>query len=104
MALRDALFEQGLDIGNPDIVANVAQRFGLTPLSAEATESAVRADWEEGKRRGVVGSPHFFTPDGGNWFCPGLAISRDEAGAFVVAWKESSDVFVDSVFNQERDE
>lgn len=101
MALRDALFEQGLDIGDPAVVAAVADRFGLTPLSVEATEAAVRADWEEGKRRGVVGSPHFFTPDGGNWFCPGLAISRDEAGAFVIAWKESSAAFINSVFSDE---
>ncbi len=104
MALRDACFEQGLNIGDPGVVATVAQRFGLTPLDADATEAAVRADWDEGRRRGVVGSPHFFTPDGGNWFCPGLAISRDEAGAFVVAWKEGSEAFVDSVFSEESDD
>lgn len=98
MALRDAVFEQGADIGRPDVVGAVAARFGLTPLDAEATAAAVRADWDEGKRRGVVGSPHFFTPDGKSWFCPGLAISRDEAGGFVVDWKEGSEAFVDSVF------
>jgi predicted DsbA family dithiol-disulfide isomerase len=101
MALRDAVFEQGLDIGRPEVVASVAARFGVQPLDARATEAAVRADWDEGKARGVVGSPHFFTPDGGNWFCPGLAISRDEAGAFVVAWKEGSQAFVDSVFGKD---
>jgi len=100
MALRDALFEHGLDIGRTEVVRSVADRFGLTPSDAEATEAAVRADWDEGKRRGVVGSPHFFTPDGGGWFCPGLAISRDEAGAFVVAWKEGSEAFVDRVFSE----
>jgi predicted DsbA family dithiol-disulfide isomerase len=104
MALRDACFEHGRDIGDSDVVAALAHRFGLIPLSAEATEAAVRADWDEGKRRGVIGSPHFFTPDGGNWFCPGLAISRDDAGAFVVAWKEGSDAFVDSVFAAESDD
>lgn len=97
MALRDALFEQGSDIGDPEAVMAIAQRFGLEPLSVGATEAAVRADWAEGKRRGVVGSPHFFTPDGGNWFCPGLAISRNDAGAFVVAWKEGSEAFIDSL-------
>ena len=76
----------------------VAARFGLTPLDAEATGAAVRADWDEGKRRGVVGSPHFFTADGGSWFCPGLAISRDDIGNFIVAWKEGSAAFVDRVF------
>lgn len=56
----------------------------------------MRADWEEGRRRGVIGSPHFFTADG-SWFCPGLAISRDDAGNFVVAWKEAGAAFTDSV-------
>lgn len=100
MALRDAVFEQGLDIGRPEVVTTVAARFGLTPLDADATEAAVRADWDEGRQRGVIGSPHFFTPDGGGWFCPGLAISRDAAGDFVVAWKEGSEAFVDGVFSQ----
>lgn len=98
MALRDVVFEQGRNIGRPEVVQTVAARFGLTPLDAEATEAAVRADWEEGKRRGVVGSPHFFTPDGGSWFCPGLDISRDPAGNFLVSWKQGSEAFVDSVF------
>jgi len=104
MALRDAVFEQGLDIGRPEVVQTVADRFDVTPLDGDATEAAVRADWDEGKRRGVVGSPHFFNPDGGGWFCPGLAISRDAAGAFVVAWKEGSEAFVDSVFNPAADD
>lgn len=98
MALRNALFEEGLDIGRPEVVATIAARFDLAPLDPDATAAAVRADWDEGKARGVLGSPHFFTADGGSWFCPGLAISRDEAGDFVVAWKEGTRAFVHSVF------
>jgi len=98
MALRDAVFEQGLDIGKADQVAPIAERFGLEPLDPEQTAAAVRADWEEGKSRGVIGSPHFFTGDGGSWFCPALDISRDELGHFVVAWKSGTEAFVDSVF------
>lgn len=98
MALRNALYEEGLDIGRPEVVANIGERFGLKPLDPEATAAAVRADWEEGKERGVVGSPHFFTGDGHDWFCPGLAISRDEVGDFVVAWKQGTEAFVTSVF------
>ena len=98
MALRDAVFEHGLDIGRPEVVRAVAARFGLTPLDADATAAAVRADWEEGKRRGVLGSPHFFTVDGGSWFCPGLDIGRDSRGDFVVAWKQGTEGFVESVF------
>lgn len=98
MALRDAVFEQGLDIGRPEVVAAIAARFGLDPLDADATEAAVRVDWEEGRARGVIGSPHFFTGDDASWFCPGLAISRDDVGNFVVAWKQGSESFVESVF------
>ena len=99
MALRDALFEQGLDIGRPDVVEAIARRFSLEPLNPDDTAAAVRADWDEGSSRGVVGSPHFFTDDGGTWFCPGLDISRDSRGDFVVAWKKGTENFVGSVFS-----
>ena len=46
----------------------------------------------------MIGSPNFFTGDDGSWFCPGLAISRDDGGNFIVAWKQGSEAFVDSVF------
>jgi predicted DsbA family dithiol-disulfide isomerase len=99
MALRDALFEQGLDIGRPDVVAKIAAGFELEPLDAESTAAAVRADWDEGKARGVVGSPHFFAGETGGWFCPALAISRDDVGNFIVAWKQGNESFVSSVFS-----
>ena len=99
MALRDALFEEGLDIGRPEVVEAIARRFSLEPLNPDDSEAAVRADWDEGKRRGVVGSPHFFTDDGGSWFCPGLDISRDSRGDFVVAWKKGTQNFIRSVFS-----
>lgn len=99
MALRDAVFEEGIDIGAPDLVAPIAARFNLEPLDAESADAVVRADWDEGKRRGVVGSPHFFTDDGGSWFCPGLDISRDSRGDFVIAWKKGTENFVGSVFS-----
>ena len=99
MALRHAVFEEGIDIGAPDLVAPIAARFNLEPLDAESADAVVRADWDEGKRRGVVGSPHFFTDDGGSWFCPGLDISRDSRGDFVIAWKKGTENFVGSVFS-----
>ena len=98
MALRHAVFEEGIDIGQTDLVAPIAARFGLEPLDRESTTAAVRADWQEGASRGVVGSPHFFTDDGGSWFCPGLDISRDSRGDFVVEWKKGTENFVHSVF------
>ena len=98
MALRNAVFEDGVDIGDPEAVGALADSFDLRPIAAAATEAAVRADWDEGKARGVVGSPHFFTPDGGSWFGPGLDISRDSRGDFVVAWKQGTEEFVERVF------
>lgn len=98
LALRNAVFEEGLDLGRPEIVNPIAERFDLTPLDAEATSAAVRADWDEGRARGVIGSPHFFTDDGGSWFCPALAISRDDVGNFVIAWKQGTEAFVERVF------
>jgi hypothetical protein len=35
----------------------------------------VTAKWEEGQRRGVIGSPHFFVGSSG-YFCPALDITR----------------------------
>lgn len=99
LALRNALFEEGLDIGRPEVIGSMAARFDLEPpLDAETTSVAVQADWGAGRARGVVGSPHFFTEDGADWFCPGLAISRDDVGNFIVAWKVGAEAFVDRVF------
>lgn len=98
LALRNAVFEEGLDLGSRPVTEAIAARFGLEPLDIDETATAVRADWSEGKARGVVGSPHFFTDDGADWFCPELAISRDEDGDFVVAWKQGTESFLQSVF------
>jgi predicted DsbA family dithiol-disulfide isomerase len=97
IALRDAVFERGLDIGKPELVAPIAERFGLEPLDPDATSAAVQADWDEGRARGVVGSPHFFTADGSSMFCPVLDISRDDVGNFVIAWKQGTEAFIDSL-------
>ncbi|TGD89193.1 disulfide bond formation protein DsbA [Mycolicibacterium sp. CH28] len=97
IALRDAVFERGLDIGRPELVAPIAERFGLEPLDPDATSAAVQADWDEGRARGVVGSPHFFTTDGSSMFCPVLDISRDDVGNFVIAWKQGTEAFIDSL-------
>ena len=75
MALRDALFEQGENIADPDVLLDIARRFDVTPFDSVRTEQAVRCDWERGKARGVKGSPHFFVGDAG-WFCPSLDIAH----------------------------
>ncbi len=48
----------------------------------------------KGARRGVVGSPHFFTP-GGDFFCPSLDVSRDAHGHLrISADPDGFDAFV----------
>jgi predicted DsbA family dithiol-disulfide isomerase len=76
LALRDALFEQGRDIAAPDVLADIAAAHGLDAPDV-VDRDAIVADWEDGRRRGVQGSPYFFTGDGG-YFCPSLDIERVE--------------------------
>lgn len=99
MALRDAVFELGLDVSDVAVVADIADRFALQLTDRDTTETAVRSDWAEGKERGVVGSPHFFLADGEGYFCPTLEISRDADGAFVIDWKSDANDFFERVFS-----
>ncbi len=81
-ALRDALFEEGLDISRPGVLADVAASLNVAPYGA-ADDEAVRKDWEDGVRRGVKGSPHFYCGDF-DAFCPSLDISRTTDGELTV--------------------
>jgi predicted DsbA family dithiol-disulfide isomerase len=75
--VREALWEHGRDVGAPDVVADLARQFGVAVTGAD--DETVRADWHEGQRRGVVGSPHFFC-GASSAFCPSLVIERDAGG------------------------
>ena len=74
-ALRDALFEEGRDISDPCDPRIPSRDLGVT-MSDESDRAAVLADWHEGGRRGVLGSPHFFCGDT-DVFCPSLDITKD---------------------------
>jgi predicted DsbA family dithiol-disulfide isomerase len=74
LAVRSALFEEGRDVADPAVIADVAAAHGIDRRSADA-EQRVAADYEEGRRRGVEGSPEFFLGDR-SYFCPGLRIDR----------------------------
>jgi len=80
-ALRDALFEEGLDISRLDVLSDIAGSFGVGPYNAADEESVLR-DREDGVRRGVRGSPHFYCGDF-DAFCPSLEISSGKDGLVV---------------------
>jgi len=81
-AVRDALFEQGADISDHVVLAGIAESLGV-PLPDDADRATVRADWEDGRRRGVIGSPHFFAA-GTDMFCPSLQITKDPVTGLAV--------------------
>ncbi len=78
LALRWALFEEGLDISSPDVLDALARAHGVGTVGPD-DEEAVRRDWHDGERRGVKGSPHFFCGHA-EAFCPSLDITRGEDG------------------------
>lgn len=98
-ALRDALFEEGRDISDPTTLENLAHDLGV--LMPDASDrDAVLADWHEGQRRGVLGSPHFFCGEA-DVFCPTLDISKDPVvGLSVVRDTAQLTVFLDRCFER----
>ncbi len=78
LGLRDALFERGRDISDPQVLAGIAAANDLPAPSAEPTE-AVLGDYAEGRRRGVRGSPDFYVGDE-EFFCPSLELGHDSSG------------------------
>ncbi len=81
LQLRDLLFERHQDIASGDVLAGVAAEHSIEfdPGALERHAAVVLAAHAEGVERGVIGSPHFFTP-GGDFFCPALDVSRDAEG------------------------
>ena len=99
LALRKALFDEGRDISDPAVLAEVATGAGLKQ-PATPDDTPIRADWAEGVERGVVGSPHFFvSKEDDGFFCPSLDISRDEAGHLTIkSDPEELTQFFDQIF------
>lgn len=77
LALRDLLFEQGVDIASRAVLETLATEHGIRVDLSDPTR--VLRDHADGVARGVIGSPHFFTPAGG-FFCPALNVGRDTDG------------------------
>lgn len=88
LALREALFEQGRDVSDPAVLAEVAAAHGLE-VPGDGLDDVVRQAQAEGKARGVEGSPHFFVA-GTSVFCPLLDIRRDDEGEFHLTVDEAA--------------
>ena len=93
LALRHSLFEDGLDIADGGVLGQIATAAGIeVPTGRAHTE--VLADWDEGRQRGVVGSPHFFVGDEG-FFCPTLDIARVDGQLRITTNEDSLTSFLD---------
>jgi len=89
LALRDALFEEGRDISDPDVLSALARTHGVGDVGDRDLES-VYAQWHEGESRGVRGSPHFFCGKA-DALCPSLEMSEDREGH--LALRENMEAF-----------
>lgn len=93
LALRDALFEEGRDIADPEVLAALAEAHGLAVPPHD--QAPVLADWQAGRARGVVGSPHFFAGSA-DVFCPSLRIRRVDGELVIDADPAAIDAFLDA--------
>jgi predicted DsbA family dithiol-disulfide isomerase len=97
LELRDLVFEHGVDVGRTEVLVELAGRHGVQVDPSD--HAAVLAEHALGLQRGVIGSPHFFTP-GGDFFCPSLDVGRDAAGHLrVTADPEGFARFLDTCFD-----
>jgi predicted DsbA family dithiol-disulfide isomerase len=83
LGVRSALFEEGRNIADDTVLRPIARTYGVPWPDARDVRAAMD-DWDAGRARGVVGSPHFIVGDD-SMFCPTLDISRDDDGQFHVA-------------------
>jgi predicted DsbA family dithiol-disulfide isomerase len=96
-AIRAALFEEGLDVSDPDVLRVLRDEHDV-PEPTDADHAAVNHDLAEGRRRGVTGSPHFFTA-GGDFFCPSINIEHDGEGYEVTFDSAGFQRFVAAAFD-----
>jgi len=85
LLLRDALFEEGRDISQPEELARIADQAGMPyTVGSTGADQLVIDEWDDGRGRGVIGSPHFFLGDS-SFFCPSLDI-RHVGGELRIAF------------------
>ncbi|MBK5289619.1 MAG: DsbA family protein [Acidimicrobiia bacterium] len=100
LATRIALFEQGLDVSDPEVLHDLALAHDLDPTETDSDRADVAREYEDGKTRGVVGSPYFIV-DGGGFFCPSLEISKQDGEFSVVLDTKAFEDFVSRAFRVE---
>ena len=91
LAVRTALFEDGADIADREVLVALAARCGLPGLTGD--DQQVIDDWHRGESLGVVGSPHFFVA-GGDFFCPALDITHADGGLSIAFDADGFDKFL----------
>jgi predicted DsbA family dithiol-disulfide isomerase len=96
LAVRDTVFEEGRDVGEPAVLDEIAAAHGV-PRRGPAHDRAVLADFEDGKRRGVRGSPEFYL-DGQGWFCPSLHIEKVDDRLEIELDREGLEAFLADCF------
>lgn len=96
LAVRTALWEDGRDVADPAVLAEVAAAHGVT-VDGDTARAGVLADWEHGRARGVRGSPEFFV-GGEAYFCPVLDISRVDGELHVRIDETSMPTFLAACF------
>lgn len=84
LALRDALFEDGLDVADDEVLRAIARTHDLDLDALAAVDlDAVGADYEEGRALEIEGSPSFVV-GGAARFAPSLTVDRVDGG-FVIS-------------------
>jgi predicted DsbA family dithiol-disulfide isomerase len=95
LAVRDALFEEGRDVADEAVLAEIGREHDVVPEPVD--DAAVLTDWKDGRRRGVLGSPHLFTA-GHDAFCPSLDIRRVDGDLRIEPDAAALERFVDLAF------
>ena len=96
LIVRDLVFEEGRDVGDPAVLAAAARAFGVEVTDADVAQ--VQNDYDAGDARGVQGSPTFFVGDEG-FFCPTLNLTKVGDSLEIEFDHDAFDAFVEGVFS-----
>ncbi len=96
LALRDALFEAGRDVSDPEVLTEIGRAHDVEREAGD--DATVLDEWREGQQRGVGGSPYFFAADHG-FFCPSLEITHVEDRLQIRRDDEALERFLDAALS-----